>query len=63
MWLHEVQPGTKEADELARRILTSLAKAWAWDHGIQGEITVTKIGEEGEKTWEEVQQGNGTEIR
>lgn len=42
MWLHEVQPGTKEADELARKIMTSLAKAWAWDHGIEAEVVVRR---------------------
>lgn len=46
MWLHEVIPGTAEADDLARRIMNSLAKAWAWDHSIEATVVVHKIEKE-----------------
>ena len=34
MYLHEIVPGSKEEEEISRRILTNLYEAWAWDHGL-----------------------------
>lgn len=46
IWLDEVKKGSPEADALARKILTALADAWAWDHQIKGKAVVYKIDEE-----------------
>lgn len=47
MWLHEIEPGTKEADALARRLLTSLYTIAARDKGYELEsITIHKKGEQ-----------------
>ncbi len=59
MWLHEVKPDTEEADGLARHIMNSLAKAWAWDHNIKATAVVRKIGE-GEAEWGNGQSGAQT---
>ena len=58
MWLHEIKPGTEEADRLARRIMNSLARAWEFDHNIEATAVVQKIGKE-KTEWEEVQLETG----
>lgn len=37
---------SEERDALARRILTNLCEAWAYDHGVKATFVITKKGED-----------------
>ena len=53
MWLHEIEPGTPEADALARKILTALYECAAMSRGLDPnklEITITRTDEPEERT-------------
>lgn len=48
MWLDEIVEGTPEADQLARKIMVALTKAWCWDHQIKAEkICTYKVDAQG----------------
>lgn len=44
MYLDEIDVNSPEADALARKILTALVDAWAWDHQIKATVEIEKIG-------------------